>query len=138
MRVAVTLIDHIVGAAATEDGRHMVLTLADSETERVALGIPSGLLPQLIDESARVLVESERARRDLQELPPSRGAIWCDLHRFENGSISLTFTLSGGGRLSFTMPGDLAERLHSALGTQLRADPEQSPTSRQVEHRGFV
>lgn len=63
MRLAATLIDHVVHSAATADGRHMALTMADTKANHITLGIPCDLLPRLIEESARALVDSERVVR---------------------------------------------------------------------------
>lgn len=44
MRLAATVIDHLVHSAATADGRHMALIMADTEANHITLGIPCDLL----------------------------------------------------------------------------------------------
>ena len=116
MRLAATLIDRIVHSAATADGRHMALTMADTEANHITLGIHSDLLPRLIEESARALVDSEQVNRHGSD-PRARIAVtWWNLNRDETAdSFLLSLSFGSGAQLSFALTHDMAAALRDNL-----------------------
>ena len=116
MRLAATLIDHIVHSAATADGRHMALTMADTAANRITLGTPCDLLPRLIEESARALVDSERVNRRGWD-PRARIAVtWWNLNHDETADSFLpSLSFGCGAQLSFALTHDMAAALRDNL-----------------------
>ena len=130
MRVPVTLVDEIVHSVVSENGNHLVLTLAEADADRITLGIPCDQLPALIDLSARALADSERVLRRGWDPRTRVKATWWNLScddAPENLLLSLTFR--SGGTLSFTLPGHMAAALWDGLTAHLQAASQ--------EERGF-
>jgi hypothetical protein len=116
MRLAATLIDRILHSAATADGRHMALTMADTEANQLTLGIPRDLLPRLIEESARALVDSERVNRHGWDPKRQIAVTWWNLNRDETAdSFVLSLSFGSGAELSFALTGDMAAALRDNL-----------------------
>jgi hypothetical protein len=130
MRVPVTLIDQIDHSVVSENGCHMVLDLADCDGEKLTLGIPCETLPELIDASARALVDSERVLRRGWDPRTQLDVTWWNLSWDEaRESLLLSLTFGSGGTLNFALPFEMAAVLRDSLAQQL-ATPE-------TEERGF-
>ncbi len=120
MRVAVTLIDRIVHSAVTEDGKHAVLTLSDVDDQQVTLGIPYGQLMELIDTSARALMESYRVQRHDVISTECARVTWWTLHTDKvSGNLLLSLTFGTGGSVCFALPPEMARALSNDLSARL-------------------
>jgi hypothetical protein len=127
MRVAVTLIDRVVGSAVTEDGQHAVMRLVDVDGETITLGIPSAQLPDMINLSACVLAESERIQHQGVISSARTKVTWWTLHiDQESGDLLLSLTFGTGGTLCFSLPREMAAVLSDDLAARLeRREPDQ-------------
>jgi hypothetical protein len=116
MRLTATLIDRIAHSAATADGRRMALTMADTEANHITLGIACDLLPRLIEESARALVDRERVNRRGWDPRAPIAVTWWNLNRDEAADgFLLSPSFGSGAQLSFTLTRDMAAALRDNL-----------------------
>jgi hypothetical protein len=124
VKIAVTLIDHITRSVVTEDGRHMVLAMRDTEDNEIALGIPSEQITKFIDFWARALSDSEQILHP-GAAPQARIPVtWWNLFCGDpNGGFVLSLTFGSGGSLSFV----LSQHMTSALRDTLMAHLENAP-----------
>lgn len=130
MRIAVTLIDQVIHSVVSENGHHMVLSLADADGQKLTLGIPCVTVPQLIDASARALADSERVLRRGWDPRTQLDVTWWNLSRDEaREGLLLSLTFGSGGTLNFELPYRMASILQSCLAEHL--------ATTQLNERGF-
>jgi hypothetical protein len=130
MKIAVTLIDHITRSAVTEDGRHMVLAMRDTEANEIVLGIPSEQITKFIDLGARALSDSERVLHPGADPQARIPVTWWNLARGEpTGGFVLSLTFGSGGSLSFLLSQHMTYALLDTLRAHLESAPGGDPRS---------
>ena len=127
-KLAVTVIESILGSVATTDGRHAVVQARTADDLVIALGVAHEELEHLIDHFAFSHAQCERTRRSGLDLKAT--AYWWNgrLDR-ASGEFTLTLTFGKGGTMSFVLT-DLMAR---ALLANLRGHYESGVVSRTSE-----
>ncbi len=113
-KLAVTLIESIVGSVATTDGRHVVLQARTTDDTVVAVGVAREQLAHLIDHCAFAHAECERVVRGGPDLKAT-ASWWNGTVDPESGEFTLTLTFGKGGALSFALTERMAKLLLATL-----------------------
>jgi hypothetical protein len=113
-KLAVTLIESIVGSVATTDGRHAVLQARTTDDTVVALGVAHEQLAQLIDHCAFAHAQCESVRRGGLDLKAT-ASWWNGTVDQGSGEFTLTLTFGKGGALSFALTERMAKLLLATL-----------------------
>jgi hypothetical protein len=114
-KLAVTMIESVVGSVATTDGRHAVLQARTSDDTVVALGVAREQLAHLIDHCALAHAQCESVVRDGLDLKAT-ASWWNGTVDHYSGEFTLNLAFGKGGALSFA----LTERMAKALLATLR------------------
>lgn len=116
MKIAATMIDEVVISTVTSDGRHVVLTLREPCGNLMTLGVPSGVVPRLIDHAARALTARRRLLRGDDD---GTGAIavtrWNLLRDCQADGFVLSVTFGSGGTLDFALTKHMASCMMDTL-----------------------
>ena len=113
-KLAVTMIENIVGAMATTDGRYAVLQARTADDTVVALGVPQAELGHLIDHCAFAHSECERAHRTGVDLTAT-ASWWNGTVDPQSGDLTLALTFGKGGEQSFVLTEQMARALLATL-----------------------
>ena len=113
-KLAVTLIESIVGSVATTDGRHAVLQARTTDDTVVAVGIAREQLAHLIDHCAFAYAQCERVVRGGVDLKAT-ASWWNGAVDPESGEFTLTLTFGKGGAMAFALTEHMAKILLATL-----------------------
>ena len=124
MSAMALVIATVAGGSATPDGTALhLVTTAQGGTE-VILSFP-------YEELLTVIATAIQARTDckkLRGLNPDQDADLVETKRYElgwdtrSGVAVLMMTLANGGKMSFSLPGNMVSGMHETLGMMLRRE----------------
>ncbi len=129
-KLAVTVIESILGSVATTDGRHAVLQARTTDDHVIALGVASEQLANLIDHCAFSLAQCENARRSGLDLKAA-ARWWSGSLDRDTGDFTLTVTFGKGGTMSFV----LGELMAKALLVTLQGHYDRGAANRISDER---
>ena len=121
MSAAALAITTVAGGSATPDGSALQLVTIAQGGAEVVLSFPYEGLLTLIAASIQARTDCKR----LRGLDPAQDADLVATKRYElgwdvkSGGAVLVMTLANGGRMSFTLPGDMMRSIHETLGMML-------------------
>jgi hypothetical protein len=114
--ISATRIKKAVSSANTPDGKYVLISLSSPDDTQLVLALPTDQIYGLIDLAAGGLEACMKAVPRGQKtrfIFPSSSS---DVEKIsEDGSIRLTMTFGGEGKVSFRLEPGLAERLGEAL-----------------------
>lgn len=121
-------VETLVRTNAAKSGRYGLFVVKVKDGDTVSIAVPRDLLLRFVASAAAAHTMSGRILGEspmIQPLFQLQG--WATLFHPESGDLCLSLDLDNGGRLTFHLPRDTAEKIAQSLLNGLRATAPASP-----------